>query len=249
MGRKTIVAASGCTQRVLSRAEMTAFRYQGFLQIAKFAPPDAIAEVRAVIDGLYSHAGRESGAQDNLLLRAPELRRSAVFQSCRAIAKQLLGKTSGYAFDQGLYKEAHGKHGAPWHQDGAFHGPFVNTTVSFWIPFQDVTTESGCMQFIPLRAQNALLPHRPFFPHDARSLMTDHVDPSHAIPCPLSVGEVTVHGPLTLHMAFANRMGRIRRTWTVTFTPWGQWSCLTPRRFLNRSRAFLSRLSLLRRPR
>jgi hypothetical protein len=229
MGRKTLVAASGCTQRLLNTAEVTTFQQQGFLKIAGFAPPDKVAQVRAVIDRLYSRAGRESGAQDNLLLRAPELRRSAVFQSCRAIAKQLLGKTGGYAFDQGLYKEPHGQHGAPWHQDGAFHGSFVNTTVSFWIPFQDVTTESGCMQFIPLRNQAAMLPHRPFFPHDPRSLMTDHADPSHAIPCPLSVGEVTAHGPLTLHMAFANRMDFIRRTWTVTFTPWGQWSCLIPR--------------------
>jgi hypothetical protein len=58
--------------------------------------------------------------------------------------------------------------------------------------------------------------------------MTDHVDPSNAVACPLSLGEASVHGPLTLHMALFNSKDFIRRAWTLTFTPWGEWGFLTP---------------------
>jgi hypothetical protein len=223
-------------RRALDHRELADFQQQGFLKITAFCSPADIAQVRAIIDGVYASEGREVGPQDNLLHRAPELRRSPVFQSCCAIAKQLLGRTTRYAFDQTLYKEPHGKNGTPWHQDGAFHGKFVNNTVGFWIPFQDVTAENGCMHFIPLRGRSVLLPHRAFYPNDYRSLMTDQVDASQGVSCPLSVGEATVHGPLTLHMALANQTDFIRRTWTLTFTPWGKWAFLTPSRLLNRAR-------------
>jgi hypothetical protein len=248
MLNKTVAALSVCNRRILSSAEVTAFRQQGFLKITPFAPPNDIALVRSIIDDLYSREGREIGPQDNLLHRAPELRRTSVFRSCSAIAKQLLGKTTGYAFDQALYKEPHGRNGTPWHQDGAFHGPFTNKTIGFWIPFQDVTAESGCLHFIPLGDQATLLPHRPFYPNDYRSLMTDHVNPSQAVACPLSLGEASVHGPLTLHMALANSMDFIRRTWTLTFTPWGEWGFLTPTRLFNRGRTFAGRVWAPRRP-
>jgi Phytanoyl-CoA dioxygenase (PhyH) len=227
--------------RILDSRELIDFQQQGFLKINAFCSPTGIAQVRAVIDHAYAREGRQFGAQDNLLQRAPELRRGSVFQSCCAIAKQLLGTTTRYVCDQSLYKEPHGKHGTPWHQDGAFHGKFVNNTIAFWIPLQDVAAENGCMHFIPLQERTALLPHRPLYPNDYRSLMTDHVDASQAIVCPLSIGEATVHGSLTPHMALANRTNFIRRAWTLTFTPWGQWGFLTPSRLFNRARTLLQR--------
>ncbi|MEX5216462.1 MAG: phytanoyl-CoA dioxygenase family protein [Nitrospiraceae bacterium] len=228
--------------RILDSREVADFQQDGFLKITSFSPSTDIAQVRAIIDHAYADQGREFGAQDNLLHRAPELRRSSVYQACCAIAKQLLGTTTRYVCDQALYKEPHGKHGTPWHQDGAFHGQFANNTIAFWIPFQDVTVENGCLHFIPLRKRRVLLPHRPSYPNDYRSLMTDHVDASEGGACSLSVGEATVHGSLTLHMALANRTDFIRRVWTLTFTPWGQWGFLTPSRLLNRARTLVSRV-------
>jgi hypothetical protein len=249
MSDKAVAALSVNDRRILSSGEVTTFRQQGFLKITTFAQSIDIAHVQAIIDDLYSQEGREIGPQDNLLHRAPELRQSTVFQSCSSIAKQLLGRTTRYAFDQALYKEPHGRNGTPWHQDGAFHGPFANRTIGFWIPFQDVTAENGCLHFIPLREHPALLPHRPFYPNDYRSLMTDPVNVSQAVACPLSIGEASVHGPLTLHMALANSTDFIRRTWTLTFTPWGEWAFLTPRRLLNRVRGYKDRIWTPRWPR
>jgi ectoine hydroxylase-related dioxygenase (phytanoyl-CoA dioxygenase family) len=75
------------------------------------------------------------------------------------------------------------------------------------------------MHFIPLTEHQALFPHRPFYPNDYASMMTDHVDLAQAIACPLRTGDASVHGPLTLHAALANKTASIRRTWTITFTP------------------------------
>jgi hypothetical protein len=81
--------------------------------------------------------GREYGSIENLLALAPELRTTTVFRACVAIAKQVMGRTTMYACDNGLYKEPRGKHGTPWHQDGAFHGKyFPNNTLAFWIPYK-----------------------------------------------------------------------------------------------------------------
>jgi ectoine hydroxylase-related dioxygenase (phytanoyl-CoA dioxygenase family) len=233
---RPISPATQCDCRILDSPELVDFQQQGFLKVTEFCSPTDIAEVRAIIDDAYCCEGRQFGALDNLLHQAPQLRRTPVYRSCCAIAKQLLGTTTRYVCDQALYKEPHGKHGTPWHQDGVFHGQYPNNTVVFWIPLQHVTTENGCLHFIPLRNRTTLLPHRPLYPNDYRSLMTDHVDASQAVACPLFIGEATVHGPLTPHMALANHTDFIRRTWTLTFTPWGQWGFLTPSRLLNRAR-------------
>jgi ectoine hydroxylase-related dioxygenase (phytanoyl-CoA dioxygenase family) len=228
--------------RMLDSREVVDFQQQGFLRITPFCSSTDIAQVRAITDQAYANEGRPFGAQDNILHRAPELRRTSVYRACCAIAKQLLGRTTRYVSDQGIYKEPHGKHGTPWHQDGAFHGQYPNNIIVFWIPLQDVTIENGCLHFISLRNSTNLLPHRPSYSNDYRSLMTDHVDPSQAVAYPLSMGEATVHGPLTLHMALANRTDFIRRTWTLTFAPWGQWGFLTPSRLVKRAKTLAGRV-------
>ncbi|HVG02590.1 MAG TPA: phytanoyl-CoA dioxygenase family protein [Nitrospira sp.] len=72
------------------------------------------------------------------------------------------------------------------------------------------------MQYIPLEKYPILLPHRPYYPNDRHSMMTDHADASQAIACPLHAGDFVIHGPLTLHAAFVNQTDDIRRTWLLT---------------------------------
>jgi ectoine hydroxylase-related dioxygenase (phytanoyl-CoA dioxygenase family) len=219
----------------LDTEELTRYKHDGFLSIAGVASVSDVLEVRGMIDDLYARHGRTCGAIDHLLHLAPQLRHTRVFGSCLAIAKQLLGRTTMYAHDGGLYKEPHGKHGTPWHQDGAFHGKyFPNHTVAFWIPLQDVTAENGCMQYIPLEKRQILLPHRPYYSNDYGSMTTDAADESRAVACPVHMGDATVHGPLTLHFAFRNSTDSIRRTWLLTFRPWGKWGFFAPSRFIHR---------------
>jgi hypothetical protein len=215
--------------RMVTPLEQAQFHEQGFLSMPDFVPPDAITEVRTVLDSLYRSRGRDHGSIDNPAQLAPALRHSLVFRTASRIAKQLLGRTAMYACDCALYKEPYGRHGTPWHQDRAFHGKFFpNHTLAFWIPLQDVTADNGCMHYIPMRRSQQLLPHRPYYPNDYRSMMTDPVDEARAIVCPLPGGGATIHGPLTLHAALPNQTGDIRRTWLLTFRPLGQWGFLAP---------------------
>jgi hypothetical protein len=230
-------------RRILSQEELQQYSQHGFLSISQLAPAADIAEIRSILDRLYNDHGREHGSIPNLVRLAPELRNTFVFRSCLAISKQILGRTTMYAGDNSLYKEPHGKHGTPWHQDGAFHGKyFPNNTVAFWIPLQEATLENGCLHYIPLEERQILLPHRPYYPNDLSSVMTDSVDPTKAVACPLRIGDGTIHGPLTLHSAFANSTPFIRRTWLLTFRPWGKWGFFAPSRLSQRARLLYHRV-------
>lgn len=232
--------------RLLTPQELSHYQKHGFLSIPALAQGVDVLEARRIIDEVYAKQGRPWGYIDKLLELAPELRSTRVFESCLAIAKQLLGRTAMHGHDGGIYKEPHGKNGTPWHQDGAFHRKyFPNNTVAFWIPLQDVTLENGCMQYIPLRRKQILLPHRPYYPNDLRSMTTDGVDASQAVDCPLRTGDATVHGPLTLHSAWPNRTASIRRTWVLTFRPWGKWGFFAPTRFLHQARILRNQLRWL----
>jgi hypothetical protein len=227
-------ASIGCA---LSSSQCVQFHRDGFLAVHQAWSHAAATEVRQLIDEEYQSEGRDSGALPNLVRRRPQLRETTIFNTCLVIAKQLLGRSAMFACDNALYKEPHGLHGTPWHQDGAFHGRcFPNNTLAFWVPLQDVTPENGCMQYIPLEKYPVLLPHRPFYPNDRRSMMTDHAEASQAIICPLHAGDVVMHGPLTLHAASANQTDDIRRTWLLTFRPWGKWGALAPSRLVQRAR-------------
>jgi hypothetical protein len=229
--------------RLLSDSEHHQFQADGFVDIRGLSPHDDLMVVREIVDGLFQRAGREAGALPNVLRHAPQLRETAVFRSSLAIAKQVLGRTARYVCDNALYKEPHGDHGTPWHQDGAFHGRyFPNNTLAFWIPLQDVTPENGCMQYIPLSQYPFLLPHRPYYPNDRGSMMTDHADRTLAVVCPLRAGDAVIHGPLTLHAAPANQTASVRRTWLITFRPLGRWGALDPSRLVQRARLLRKRL-------
>ena len=231
-----VPSSSASICRTLSSAQCIQFHRDGFLAVHDAWSQAAVTEVRHLIDGLYQSVGRDFGALPNLARLRPQLRETAVFRTCLAIAQQLLGRTTRYVCDNALYKEPHGTHGTPWHQDGAFHGKyFPNNTLAFWVPLQDVTPENGCMQYIPLPQYPVLLPHRPYYPNDRDSMMTDYADVSQAIVCPLRTGDAVIHGPLTLHAASANQTDDIRRTWLLTFRPWGKWGALAPSRWVQRA--------------
>jgi hypothetical protein len=90
------------------------------------------------------------------------------------------------------------------------------------------------MHYLPLKKGQILLPHRPYYPNDYRSATTDGVDGTLAVTCSLRAGDATIHGPLTLHSAEVNSTDAIRRTWLLTFRPWGKWGFFAPSRLAYR---------------
>jgi hypothetical protein len=231
--------------RVLTVEEVSKYREEGFLRVPTLTRRSEIAWIGSMIDRLYANEGLAYGAIDRPTRRVPALLNTGVFRSCQAIARQLLGSTARYGNDRALYKEAHGSVGSPWHQDAGFHGKYSrHNSIVFWVPLHDVDTDNGCMQYIPLERNQAVLPHRPFFPNDPSSLMTDYVDDSKVVHCPLSAGGAMIHGALTLHTAHVNTSAMTRRIWTLTFRPWGRWGGLAPSRVVHVGRVIASDMML-----
>ena len=81
------------------------------------------------------------------------------------------------------------------------------------------------MWFIPGSHCGPLRPHRLLNSRTDGSnkkvaggtLVTDNVDDSTAVVCPLAIGGVTMHHPLTLHYTGANQSDGIRKAWIIHF--------------------------------
>ncbi len=203
--------------------------------------PREIVWIGDVIDRLYAEKGMIYGALDTPSRIAPALQATRLFRSCLAIARQLLGWKAMYGYDRALYKEAYGGLGSPWHQDAGFHGKYsLHNSIVFWVPLHDVTPENGCMQYIPLEENQAVLPHERYFPNDPSSLWTRCVDESKGIDCAVPIGSATIHGALTLHRAYVNASDTTRRIWTLTFRPWGRWGIVSPARIRLIARVLLN---------
>ena len=117
---------------------------------------------------------------------------------------QLLGESAVFRFDHSILKPPHNGAATPWHQDMAYGARRaahpVQFNANFWIPLQDATIESGCMQFIPHSHLGNLLPHHPVG-HDPKmhTLETDGIDDSTAARCEVKAGGCTIHHGKTLH--------------------------------------------------
>jgi ectoine hydroxylase-related dioxygenase (phytanoyl-CoA dioxygenase family) len=105
----------------------------------------------------------------------------------------------------------------PWHQDEAYWSPeMLPRNLSIWLPLDPATLESGCMQFIPGSHLGIVHRHR-HIDNDptVHGLVTDQVDSSQAVACPVPIGGVTFHHPRTLHYSGPNTTDRPRRAYIL----------------------------------
>jgi hypothetical protein len=99
---------------------------------------------------------------------APALRNTLYEANALACAKQLIGPAADYMLSHAICKPPRFGAATPWHQDEAYAPPEVDYgkgggfgVVNSWMPLQDATVESGCMQFVPWvdGSQPDVLPH------------------------------------------------------------------------------------------
>jgi hypothetical protein len=238
---------------MLSIEEAARFREDGFLVLPQVLGAGAIAEVRALLDPLFArfdHLPRDvkrdlaaRPADDTVAPRSAEierpsrlearLRATEAFRRCRDVARAIGGPSVGYSFDHAIYKAPFNDAETPWHQDQAYTGHRrLLRTFHFWIPLQAVTVESGCMQFIPASHEAGLRAHGRRAGGHVRAV--HDADGTQAVVCPLPLGGLTVHHPLTLHYTGPNRTADVRRAWIIHFGPWGRLAKLHPAIVLER---------------
>jgi ectoine hydroxylase-related dioxygenase (phytanoyl-CoA dioxygenase family) len=222
----------------LTDEQVASFRENGFLSIERVTTDEEVAWLRGLYDRLFQERmGEEKGeyfdlggprAHDGREVlpqvlgperKFPELLESVYYRNARRLAARLLGATEAEISGGGhmILKPAGYGRETPWHQDEAYWTPdVIPHSLSVWLPLDPATVESGCMQFIPRSHKGEVRWHR-HIDNDptVHGLVTDDVDPSQAVACPIPVGGATVHHCRTLHYAGPNRSDRPRRAYIL----------------------------------
>lgn len=213
------------------------FHANGYVILDPIATPEELAVLRRIYDDLFQRrAGREEGMQFDLAgadeegqeatlpqilapsRYAPELATMKFKARAEAYARQLLGGECEGG-EHAILKPPFTGSDTPWHQDEAYWNPELEyASLSIWMPLQDATVESGCMQFVPKSHLQGVLPHHPIH-HDPRihGLEVDDFNRADIVACPIPAGAVTVHHCRTLHYAGPNYTAEPRRAYIQVF--------------------------------
>ena len=222
----------------LTDEQVAFFAEHGYLVLDQVMEDDELEKVRAVYDELFANgAGRETGdffdlggddtdggperlpQMMNPSRYAPQIIKGQFFENVFGIAKQLLGESCTFTHDHAICKPPHAPAETPWHQDMAYlDGRYDYNNISFWIPLQEVTEASGCLQFIPGSHKYDILEHHTI-DHNPKieGLVCDEVDLTKAVACPLPAGGATIHHTRTLHYAAGNSGDEHRRAYILEF--------------------------------
>lgn len=220
----------------LSQNEVIRFGQDGYLRIEQISPPDEIAWFSELYTRILENpfgknlkfdgdGDSESSGTLTQVLRPeqdfPEILDTQYFRNARRLACTLMNVEEADLVNQGsmmIFKPAGSGRSTPWHQDEAYWDqPNVEAnTVSCWMPLEEATVDSGCMQFIPASHKLGIMQYHQ--PGPGRPLILDDaVDVSGAVACPLPPGGATFHHCRTLHYTAPNTSTRMRRAISAVF--------------------------------
>jgi ectoine hydroxylase-related dioxygenase (phytanoyl-CoA dioxygenase family) len=122
--------------------------------------------------------------------------------------------------DHAIFKPVRYGAPTPWHQDEAYWNPAMHyNSFSLWVPFQPVTLENGCLQFVPGSHRSEVQPHHSIN-NDPRIHGLEMDTPpngSEVAACPLPPGGCTIHHNRTMHYAGPNTSDIPRRAYIIGF--------------------------------
>ena len=235
-------------------SEVDFYRENGYIQYPSFFSAEEIAPLRAAIDDAVA-TGRDRilGAEDggrhgeayervfnqmlNLWTDYPGARAVTFDSRLSDRARRLSG--SGHVrlyHDHAMVKPAgQASQQTQWHQDAPFWPMDSVGSLSAWIAVDDVTTENGCMQFVPGSHRfGKLADINPYHLEVEGESVLDRLGAmGHTLADPVAMemeaGGVTFHHSCTLHRAGPNLSDRPRRAFSVIYVPeWvrftGEWN-------------------------
>jgi len=108
-----------------------------------------------------------------------------------------------------------------WHQDRAVALEEADATqmVTVWLAITDATVENGCLQVLPKRGTQEMLPH---CARTQTGIADGFVDESQAVPLPVKSGGAVLFHPLTPHASLANTTDGFRWSFDIRFNVTGQ---------------------------
>ncbi len=234
----------------LSDADVRSYRENGFLHIRNLLTPEELSTVRRVcLESEHCDARRLAGqsrpesddgkqfphqANDKYLsMFRSDLDLRFTFAELRPVVRKL----GGYArrlldtddvrvmWDKTFVKpsKAEGTRETVWHQDLPYIPVDRRGLMTFWLPTEDVTIESGAMRFVPGSHRLGPLGRIDLVgnEHRVEDLLTaeDLALVQQPVSVPIAAGDATVHDGLTLHGAHPNLTDTPRRVWACLFIP------------------------------
>ena len=199
---------------VVNTPEIELFRRDGFVSLRGICGLEEIAEIRRVLEDLYSRkVGVKEGAQFDVLKPydseaatlgqltnpsnfAPALKKTALFRKAHEIAHQILGPKAFCSADFVLVKPPLQGATTPWHQDQAYGKlDYDYDQLTLWLPLQNVDENSGCLQFVPGTHMGPIRPHRSANNDSkAHSLESCSIpSPEEIVSVPLALGDCSIH--------------------------------------------------------
>ena len=213
------------------------FLLDGFIRLDNVLEADDLAWYRQRYDELFSADGKtiqrkklggtdEQGRDQlpqilNPSRSMPELKERRYFKHITEIARFILGAEANFRNDHMILKPAGYGAPTPWHQDQAYGDPdYYHTSSNFWLPLENATVESGCMQYVRQTHRGTVLPHEFLVPGEPSSAMVAQNQNywqanATALPCP--AGSVCLHHSYCLHYAGPNRTDHSRRAYIMVF--------------------------------
>jgi hypothetical protein len=226
---------------LLTEEQVRRYRSDGFLDVTEsLLPVEDVEFVRGRVDDLFdrwSALPRRLAQGDpdappliaqihRVLALDREIAHCHLLEICRDLARSIIGAKNVWCrFDSAIYKHP-GAGPVNWHQDLAMSmTPMPEDSVHFWIPLNDHDLDSGCMVFAVGSHAEGLAEHKlAELPTYVVNKTTGPPPESVAtVSVPLSVGNVSLHAPLTMHSSDPNRGTQVRKALTLEFSS-GPWS-------------------------
>jgi hypothetical protein len=231
--------ATSTVRSTLTQEQLRQYEHDGFLDITEpLLSRDEIRFARERVDGLFERWNSlpirlRGGSADSpppiariyrVTALENALAQSQLMRTCRDIASSIIGVRKAWCrFDSAIYKYP-GAGEVSWHQDIALSMTRMRPrSVHFWIPLNDHAMDSGCMAYVPGSHQSGVTEHQNVRGSEGWKKVAQPPDDAPVIRVPLSVGNFSLHTPMTLHQSDANRGNDIRKALTLEFSS-GPWS-------------------------
>lgn len=215
----------------LTQREVDHYREHGYVIPDFRLPAPLLADLRTSLDGLlasYRDVKQEDLANPHMLPPTEGPVPNAFMRAARNpeildMVEQILGPDLVLWITRVLCKPAVRGREVPWHQDGEYWPMRPLATCSAWIALDPVTTENGCMRFIPGSHRNqGTLRHHVTDRQDVvlnLELDRDQFDESRAVNVELEPGQLSLHDVRLVHGSLANNSGQRRAALIMRYMP------------------------------
>jgi hypothetical protein len=219
-------------RHLLSDAEVSAYRKNGYVTPRYRLPTEMLAELRfaveALIDGNASVRPEQlvgahiRNSSDTGVRGRDELLEFSQNPDLLDIVEQIIGPDVILWGSQVFSKPAGDGMAIPWHQDGQYWPMRPLATVTVWVAVDPATTENGCLRVIPGTHEHGLMPHET---SDAAGLALNQgvarnaFEDSDAVDIELQAGQISLHHAMLVHGSNANQSAKRRCGYAIRYMP------------------------------